>query len=416
MTAWEQRWKQALAGTWLEASAGSPNTVNAAVGELATLSGTIRERDDLRRRIDEMRRDQESFKETLISLSASLDMPLDDDLPAMAQSIRQRLQIARQTTVRATDIQGRIEAATEDLAKRQREQAAHQASVAEMAAHFNVDNLAAAVAAMDAADSRLRLTDQITQAEDAVRRAGDGDDLVETEETLRAATADDLKAKIAQQEGVVEALAAEAREAHHAARTAQGAIDAIAGDADAARLEQARQTAVMEIEDAARRYLRLRLGTMAADRALARYRQKHRSKMLERASATFARITRGSFSGLTTQPGDGRETLVAFRAEGASTMDDAGMSVATRAQLYLALRVAAYHELADRGQPLPPFVADDIIETFDNARAAETFQVLGEMAELGQVIYLTHHQHLIPIAEAAAPGIKLHRLPDPASA
>jgi uncharacterized protein YhaN len=77
--------------------------------------------------------------------------------------------------------------------------------------------------------------------------------------------------------------------------------------------------------------------------------------------------------------------------------------------LYLALRVAAYHERAGLG-PVPPFVADDIMETFDDDRAAETFQVLAGMAGRGQVIYLTHHRHLCDIARAVCPQVRLHRL------
>jgi len=38
-----------------------------------------------------------------------------------------------------------------------------------------------------------------------------------------------------------------------------------------------------------------------------------------------------------------------------------------------------------------PFVADDIMETFDDDRSAEVFQLLSGIAEKGQVIYLTHH-------------------------
>jgi uncharacterized protein YhaN len=45
-----------------------------------------------------------------------------------------------------------------------------------------------------------------------------------------------------------------------------------------------------------------------------------------------------------------------------------------------------------------PFVADDIMESFDNPRSEEVFRLLGEMAKVGQVIYLTHHWHLCGIA------------------
>ena len=57
-----------------------------------------------------------------------------------------------------------------------------------------------------------------------------------------------------------------------------------------------------------------------------------------------------------------------------------------------------------------PFVADDIMETFDDFRAAEAFRLFAGMAEVGQVIYLTHHRHLIDVARAACPTVTVHDL------
>ena len=39
------------------------------------------------------------------------------------------------------------------------------------------------------------------------------------------------------------------------------------------------------------------------------------------------------------------------------------------------------------------------MESFDDQRSAAAFEVLGRMAENGQVLYLTHHKHLLGIAQ-----------------
>ena len=85
------------------------------------------------------------------------------------------------------------------------------------------------------------------------------------------------------------------------------------------------------------------------------------------------------------------------------------LSKGTRFQLYLALRVAGYHEYA-AAQTSVPFVADDILETFDDDRSTETFSLLADMARVGQVIYLTHHRHLCEIAQKVCPEITLHEI------
>lgn len=126
-------------------------------------------------------------------------------------------------------------------------------------------------------------------------------------------------------------------------------------------------------------------------RALAIYRERHRSSMMEQASAAFRTISRGAYSGLATQPGKDRETLIALSAAGGAKAADE-LSKGTRFQL---------------------FVADDIMETFDDFRAEEAFRLFADMARSGQVIYLTHHQHLCDIVRRLCPTARLHRLSAP---
>ena len=76
-----------------------------------------------------------------------------------------------------------------------------------------------------------------------------------------------------------------------------------------------------------------------------------------------------------------------------------GMSTGTADQLYLALRVASVEDYLDRADALP-FVADDLFINFDDARAAAGFKVLGQLAHKTQILFFTHHRHLIEIAQA----------------
>jgi uncharacterized protein YhaN len=75
------------------------------------------------------------------------------------------------------------------------------------------------------------------------------------------------------------------------------------------------------------------------------------------------------------------------------------MSEGTADQLYLALRLAAVEEYLDRAHALS-FVADDLFVNFDDSRASAGFQVLAELSRKTQVLFFTHHQHLVEIARA----------------
>jgi len=192
-----------------------------------------------------------------------------------------------------------------------------------------------------------------------------------------------------------------------AAGKAADALAAVGGDDAVAKLEEQRRTLLLTIEDRASRYLRLWAGIQAAERALRVYRDQHRSAMLRHASDAFGAITRGAYRGLTTQPDKDGDVLVAITAQGSSKLAP-DLSKGTRFQLYLALRAAGYQEFAGLRAPVP-FIADDIMETFDDLRAEETLRLFSEMARSGQVIYLTHHAHLCRMAEAI-PGAHIHQL------
>jgi uncharacterized protein YhaN len=88
-----------------------------------------------------------------------------------------------------------------------------------------------------------------------------------------------------------------------------------------------------------------------------------------------------------------------------------GLSVGTRDQLYLALRLASLERHAESTDPMP-LVLDDVLITFDDDRARATLEVLGEFASVTQVLFFTHEAHLVRLAESVlgARGLAVHPL------
>ena len=177
----------------------------------------------------------------------------------------------------------------------------------------------------------------------------------------------------------------------------------------AARLIEERNTKLLDIKEHADQYLRLRFGIKAAEYALEKYRAEHQSAMLEQTEKIFASITQGKYTRLSTQTDKNRELLIAKeKNKGSKTVDQ--MSKGTAMQLYLALRIAGYYEYTKQRDSLP-FIADDILETFDDNRAVETFKLLHTLSSKGQVIYLTHHEHLCEIAESiCGKSVSIHKI------
>lgn len=145
-------------------------------------------------------------------------------------------------------------------------------------------------------------------------------------------------------------------------------------------------------------YIKLRSALFVLRKAVERYREKHQGPVLGRASDIFAGLTAGSFAKLRIDHNDaGDPVLVGIRADRSMVQID-GMSDGTRDQLYLALRIASLENYLDAHEPMP-FIVDDVLVNFDDARATAALKALAELSAKTQVIFFTHHEHLVRLAQ-----------------
>jgi uncharacterized protein YhaN len=75
------------------------------------------------------------------------------------------------------------------------------------------------------------------------------------------------------------------------------------------------------------------------------------------------------------------------------------MSDGTNDQLYLSLRFASLELRFLDGEPMP-LILDDILINFDDDRSCATLRVLAELSKKTQIIFFTHHRHLLELARA----------------
>lgn len=263
----------------------------------------------------------------------------------------------------------------------------------------------AAVTAARAAE----ILDRKAGAERLLARTLGVDDLADARSDLSGTSEMELKAR---QQVLSPELTRAAETRDEAIRNlglAEQALREVSGEGDVARLSQDRQVLLEEIGTTARDGLRRRLGLMLAERALARYRDEHRGTMLAETEAAFLDLTGGAYTGLSAQQDGTSEVLLAHRsADGRSLRVGEGtMSKGTRFQLYLALRLAGYRQMADAGTVLP-FLCDDIFETFDETRTAAACRLMHRIGEIGQALYFTHHAHVAEIAQSNCPGVQVH--------
>ena len=179
---------------------------------------------------------------------------------------------------------------------------------------------------------------------------------------------------------------------------AKNKLEAINGDAKTAELIEEQKTLQLELQDTLLKHLELDFGLRLAREALRRYRDENRSGMLNDTQNAFSELTSGAYKKLITRPeGKSEEILLALDNSGRhKRIPD--MSKGTRFQLFLALRAAAYKQMATQGTQVP-FFCDDIFETFDEDRTRAACRLMEGIGQSGQAIYLTHHIHVLEIAK-----------------
>lgn len=410
MAAWIARWDETIGATWL-AEDGTTSSVQEIVAVLAVLQDLgklIQRKADLDHRIDGMRKDQVAFATAVATLATRLSLPAHDDPLLAFQVIRQRFADAerQEALLRRISDENEVRLSEHrDLVESRRRHDTQKQSMFDL---YGCSTLADVGEHLEAAKARGRLRERIAEAESDLAAGLGVGPVEEAEMILSAVDEAGLRLEAAELQSRWEQCDRDAAEQHAEWRDADKALAAIGGGDAAAHIEERRRTLLAEVEERAIAYLRLKTGILAGETALRLYRERHRSAMMQRASTAFGTISGGDYVGLATQAENGKEFLIANATGGGSKLAD-DLSKGTRFQLYLALRIAGYHEVAATRESLP-FIADDIMETFDDGRAQHAFALMADMARVGQVIYLTHHQHLCDIARAACPNVTIHTL------
>ncbi|MER9957979.1 AAA family ATPase [Mesorhizobium australicum] len=404
---WQAGIVEALKGTWLESGISVPG-MGGVLDQLAELAKSLQARDAMQLRIEKMVDDRDNFLVEVSAVAAEAGEAADDEPEQLAIRLAQRLERAERMREAKASLVNDLQRLQDQREILDAEISAHERRKNEVLSVFGVATLAEVVQRDELLRDRDRLRTAVAELEEQVSSELAVEGFEQARSILDAVDLDSLAIEKAEAEQRLRASDETIQHQLIRQSRATDKLDAIGGDSAVARLDAERRTVLLEIEEKAVRYIELKLGIMSAGNALRVYRERHRSGMMERASDAFALMTRGQYSGLTTQPVKGGEVLIALQRDGQSKVADA-LSKGARFQLYLALRLAGYYEFA-QFRPSVPFIADDIMETFDHFRSEEVFRLFGEMASAGQVIYLTHHQHLCEIAKTVVPGVAIHNL------
>lgn len=184
---------------------------------------------------------------------------------------------------------------------------------------------------------------------------------------------------------------------------AKSDLDKFDGRSQAARLSVEADGLSAKIQSDVESYVTLRMASAILAGAIERYRKHNESPVLEAAGSYFQTLTRGSFYGLKADFNDkGEPVLKAMRAEDGTALSIDALSDGSRDQMFLALRLGGLSRHIETSGSVP-FIVDDVLVHFDDERSSAALLALADLAEKTQIIFFTHHKHLVELAEKTVP-------------
>ena len=395
---WQAEWAAAVAAIDLDRD-DEPDVLSTQISVVDEMrEHATAARDLWDKRIATIERDIETFECSVEEVTKELapDLRHGDADASVVELGRRREE--------ALKLQQEHQELTKELAKRQREiekleegRKAGWILVKPLLEVAGVEDVGELREAIERSDCLRSLEEDLARVTKTLHQQGDGLAIEVIEDECRDVDIDEARVREEAVEREQRVLGEQVEEALIAWTDARNVLEAIGGDDAAVRAAVDREEALAAMQDAAERYVRVRASAMLLRWAVDRYRKEKQGPLLKRASELFRILTRNSFERL--EVGfDERDAmhLTGVRPDG-EVVAVPGLSTGTEDQLFLALRIAAVEDYLARAVALP-FVADDLFINFDPKRSAAGFEVLGQLAERTQVLFYTHHPHLVDVA------------------
>jgi uncharacterized protein YhaN len=327
------------------------------------------------------------------------------DPPLLVAALRQRVRQTGELAKQRDLLREQMLDASRSAALAERQMADRQAELSAILTLVGAETVEAAEHRLALAAERGRHAASLAEADLKLHETGDLRPLTDLRQEVAATSVEEIPRRIeqaSQRRGDAQAAAQDAAATASALALEMRQLTAETGASDAAADLQSAVATMGRVLDEA---LVHHVAAEMLEHALLAVEQQDQSTLLQRIGVLFSRLTRGTYTRVVTEIGDDAVTrLILLQRDYPDERQSVReLSEGTRDQLYLALRLAAIEEHAAIG-PSPPFIGDDILQTFDDDRALAAMQVLMEVSQHVQVILLTHHRHLLDLAARLPQG------------
>jgi uncharacterized protein YhaN len=388
-TTWDTKWPDAMKA--LSASpAASPSDGAKLAAEWREASGILSTLAEIGKRLKRMDEDDAELRERVSQTARDLGIEVAEDAVAGARMLKAQWDENEKLRLRRDALKEECETAIADAETAKETVSAADEALASLAAAIGVgtDQLAAAAARFN---ERCAIDGRIADAERSAMNAGDRLPVGELEKEWENRDLDAVRLYLENAKSRLKEIDDEVEQAILREREGRQALEKFADESEVNEAVTMREGAAAEMQEALERYLELSLASDLIGEAMAAVRAEQQDPLIARAAVLFQAITEGEYAAIETDVDEKGAPIVKGRRANGETESVATLSEGTRDQLFLAFRLASLERYGEAAEPLP-FVADDILVHFDDARSKATLKLLAEFGQLNQVLLFTHHE------------------------
>ncbi|MEN8220132.1 MAG: AAA family ATPase [Pseudomonadota bacterium] len=410
---WQIDWAQALSPLQLPPET-PPETARNVLNDLDQVLNKIDKANGLGYRIELMEKDAEVFRRDVAALVQKIAPELvNEAAEQVVPALSNRLSQAEKDLTRFEQLQHRLHAELQRLANATQLVQINEAHFDALLEQAHCSELAALEEAEKASSHKKEVQRELSEIEQQLLEQGDGLSLTDLANAAAAVDIDELLGQLQSCTEQIQQLEEQRSSIDQSIGELRTLLKQMDGNATAAQAADEAQFALAEMQNLSKRYMQTHLAASVLRKSIERYREQNQGHLVKRASELFQRITLNRFCGLKTDyiGNSDQAILVGLRSPDSAGIPTSDMSDGTRDQLYLALRLASIERYFDKNSAMP-LILDDILINFDDERSKATLSVLGELCQRTQILFLTHHPHLVALAKKAVPKkcLVIHQL------
>lgn len=397
---WEKKWEQAIRPLGLGKDA-VPAQASAVIEDIKSLFDKLKESQSLQTRIKGIDTDTETFSRKVAGLTERVASDLKDiEVEQAVVELSSRLTRSRTERSKQQSLETQQNQKKEEFRKAELRIAEIGSKLERLCEEAGCSRYEDLPQAEKRSAKRLQIESELKELEDQLRKLSGGVPIEDFVKEAGEVDPDEIGSQMDRLCKEINMLDKEKSNFDQAIGRERNELTKMDGSARAADLAEETQRILARLESYVEQYARLRLASTVLSQAIERYREKHQGPILKITNDLFAALTLGSFEGIRVEFNEqGTPVLIGVRPGGKETVGMGGMSDGTTDQLYLALRLASLETYLEENEPMP-LIVDDILIKFDDDRATTALKVLSDLSGKTQVIFFTHHRHLVELAEA----------------